>query len=102
MQLLANRRRGLPLKPGHARREDYEYVRHGTRNIFLFVEPKAGQRHVLVTRRRTKEDWAKAIRYLVNELYPEAVLSDLVYDHLNTHTIHTLLEIFGKPDADRL
>ncbi len=102
MQLLANRRCGLPLRPGHARRDDYEYVRHGTRNLFIFVEPKAGQRHVLVTRRRTKEDWAKAIRYLVDELYPDAVLIDLGYDNLNTHTVNTLIEIFGKSEADRL
>ena len=102
MQLLADVRCGLPLKPGHAQRQDYEYGRHGTRNLFIFVEPQAGQRHLLVTQRRTKEDWAKAIRYLVDELYPAAPLIDLVYDNLNTHTVHTLIEIFGKVEADRI
>lgn len=102
VQLRANRRGGLPLRPGQARRQDYEYVRHGTRNIFIFAEPKAGTRHVLITRRRTKEDWAKAIRYLLDELYPEAARIDLVFDNLNTHTVNTLIEIFGKGEADRL
>ena len=68
----------------------------------MMAEPKAGKRHVLLTRRRTKEDWAKAIRYVVDELYPAAALIDLVYDNLNTHAVNTLIEIFGKAEADRL
>ncbi|HLF27086.1 MAG TPA: hypothetical protein VJG32_12175, partial [Anaerolineae bacterium] len=61
VQLLADSRPGLPLKPGYARRQDYEYVRRGTRNVFIFVEPKAGGRHVLVTRHRTKESTEKVL-----------------------------------------
>jgi hypothetical protein len=102
VQLLADARPAGPLKPGRARRQDYEYVRCGTRNVFMIAEPKAGKRHVLLTRRRTKEDWAKAIRYVVDELYPDAALIDLVYDNLNTHAVNTLIEIFGKAEADRL
>lgn len=102
VQLLADSRPGLPLKPGYPRRQDYEYVRRGTRNVFTFVEPKAGWRHVLVTRRRTKEDLAKALRYLVEVLYPDAHLIDLVWDNLNTHAAETLIEIFGKAEADRI
>ena len=102
MQLLAHRRDGLPVRPGHARRQDYEYVRHGTRNIFLFAEPQAGQRHILITRRRTKEDWAKAVRYLRDAVYPKATQIDLGCDNLNTHTGNPLIEIFGKTEADRL
>ena len=102
VQLLANVHPTRSVKPGHPRRQDYEYERRGTRNVFMFAEPKAGRRHVLVTRRRTKEDWAKAMRYLVDELYPDAPLIDLVYDNLNTHTANTLIEIFGKCEAERL
>jgi len=75
--VLADSRPGLPLQPGRPRRQDYEYVRRGTRNVFIFVEPKVGLRHVLVTRRRTQEDLAKAIRYLVDVLYPDVPLIDL-------------------------
>ena len=102
MQLLADRYSELPVKPGYVRRRDYEYVRRGTRNIFIFLEPRAGYRHLLITRRRTKLEWAKAIRYLVDVLYPKAENIDLVYDNLNTHTVETLIEIFGKPEADRI
>jgi hypothetical protein len=46
------------VKAGQPAHQDYEYKRNGTRNLFLFVEPQAGFRHVLVTRRRTKLDFA--------------------------------------------
>lgn len=92
----------LPLQIGKPKRVDSEYKRHGTRNVFLFLEPKAGQRHALVTRHRTKEDWAKAMRYLVDALYPHASVIDVVMDNLNTHTTEVLIEIFGKAEADRI
>jgi hypothetical protein len=91
-----------PVKAGQPARQDYEYKRNGTRNLFLFVEPQAGFRHVLVTRRRTKLDFAHAIRYLVDVLYPDAAWVDLVLDGLNTHREETLIEIFGKAEADRI
>ena len=91
-----------PVAPGKPKRIDYEYKRNGTRNVFLFLEPKAGRRHTLVTRRRTKHQWAYAMRYLVDELYPDAVMIDVVLDNLNTHLADVLIEIFGKAEADRI
>ena len=102
VELHADVRSPLPMAAGHPQRVDYEYERRGTRNVFLFLEPKAGQRHVLVTRHRTKEDWAKAMRYLVDELYPEAPIIDVVLDNLNTHTKDVLIEIFGQAEAQRI
>lgn len=101
-QLLAHLRHPLPLKAKVGRREDYEYKREGTRNLFVFVEPKAGQRTVLVTRQRKKVDFAYAMRYLVDVLYPDAALIDVVLDNLNTHHYHSLVEHFGKAEADRI
>lgn len=102
VELHADVRTPLTLQPGHPKRVDYEYKRCGTRNVFLFLEPKVGKRHTLVTCHRTKEDWAKAMRYLVDELYPDAPRIDVVLDNLNTHTDVVLIEIFGKAEADRL
>lgn len=102
LQLLKHSRLPLPVSAGHPRREDYEYRRNGTRNLFLFSEPKAGKRHTLVTRRRTKREFAYAMRYLVDVLYPDAECIDVVLDNLNTHTYLALVEIFGKPEADRI
>ena len=102
LQLLKHTRLPLPLRAGHPRREDHEYKRNGTRNLFMFSEPKAGKRHTLVTRRRTKRDFAYAMRYLVDTLYPEAECIDVVLDNLNTHRYLALVETFGKPEADRI
>jgi hypothetical protein len=101
-QLLKHTRPPIPVRAGHPRREDHEYKRNSTRNIFIFAEPKAGQRHTLVTRRRTKQDFAYAMRYLVDGLYPAAACIDVVLDNLNTHTYLALVETFGKPEADRI
>lgn len=102
VELHADVRSPLPMEPGHPKRVDYEYERCDTRNVFLFLDPKAGKRHTLVTRRRTKEDWAKAMCYLVDHLYPDAPIIDVVLDNLNTHTKRTLIEIFGKAEGDRI
>jgi hypothetical protein len=101
-QLLAHITNRLILKPGYASRQDYEYKRNGTRNLFMFVEPKAGSRQVLVTNRRTKQDFAFAMRYLVDVMYPDAECIDIVMDNLNTHHYHSLVEFFGKQEADRI
>jgi hypothetical protein len=102
VQLLAHLTAPLSLRSGQPLRQDYEYKRNGTRNLFLFVEPKAGARQVLVTNRRTKRDFAFAMRYLVDVMYPDAECLDLVLDNLNTHHYHSLVEFFGKSEADRI
>jgi len=80
-QLLADHTAPVPMRPGQARRTDYEYRRCGTRNLFVMVEPLAGRRHILPTERRTKADFAHTIRYLVDVLYPHAKCIELVLEH---------------------
>lgn len=101
-QLLRDVRDPLPLIPKAGKRQDYEYKREGTRNLFMIVEPKAGKRAVLVTQQRKKVDFAHAMRYLVDVLYPAATMIDVVLDNLNTHHYHSLVEYFGKVEADRI
>jgi hypothetical protein len=102
IQLLRDLRAPLPLTRKVGRRQDYEYKREGTRNLFLFVEPKAGKRAVLVTRQRQKVDFAQAMRYLVDVLYLDAPIIDVVLDNLNMHQYHFLVEYYGKAEADRI
>ena len=101
-QLLAETRVPLPTKPGRPRREDYEYVRAGTRNLFLTCEPKAGWRHVAITQRRTMKDFAHQMRWLVDEAYPDVPVIRLVLDNLNTHRMASLYETFPAPEARRI
>jgi hypothetical protein len=86
----------------HPQREDYEYVRHGTANLFLWYEPLRSRRHVEVTARRTREDWAHAIKDLVDAHYPDAERIVLVLDNLNTHTPASLYQAFPAAEAKRL
>lgn len=87
-----------PLR-GKVTREDYNYERRGTRNIFLAVEPKGGKRFTGVTKQRTKEDFADFIRRLLDEQYPESRRIHLVLDNLNTHRESSFYETFGKKEA---
>ena len=101
-QLLADGQPPLPVQPGHPERYDYEYEREGVANLFLFVEPLAGKRHVLVTDRRTRLDWAKAMRELSDVHYPEAEVIVVVMDNLNTHSPASFYEAFEPEEAHRL
>ena len=91
----------LPLEPGKPRREDYEYERNGTRNLFLWVEPLTGRRQVSVTERRTGLDFALELKLLV-DAYPEAEQIVLVTDNLNTHTAACLYEALAPEEARRI
>ncbi len=101
-QLLANVEEPLPMEPGCPLREDYEYERNGVSHLFLFFEPLAGKRHIRVSERRTKVDWAYAMRYLADELYPDAEVIVVVMDNLNTHGPASFYEAFAPAEARRL
>jgi hypothetical protein len=87
-QLIGETRQPLPARPGQVARYDYEYQRHGTRNIFLICEPQVGWRHVEVTAQRTMQDFARQMKGLVDEL--------------NTHKPGSLYETFAPAEAHRL
>ena len=98
-QLLAHARDPLPSAPGRDRKEDYEYVRHGTCSIFVWVEALAGRRRVTARHRRTRTDWATEIDHLLTVDYPDAEKIVLVMDNLNTHTLGSLYETFSPAKA---
>ena len=101
-QLLSDVQEPLPMKPGHPERYDYEYEREGVANLFMFVEPLMGKRHVKVTDRRTKIDWAQAMRELSDVYYPDAEVIVVVLDNLNTHSPTSFYEAFEPEEARRL
>ena len=101
-QLIAHVRDPLPMEPGQPERIDEHYERKGTRNLFLACEPMRGWRHIKVTERRTKVDWAQFIRELVDVHYPEAEKIVLVMDNLNTHRPSSLYEAFEPAEAKRI
>jgi hypothetical protein len=92
----------LPPEPGQPERFDYEYVRNGTANLFMVSEPLLGWRAVKVTDRRTATDFAEVVRWLVEDVHPEAETVVLVIDNLNTHTLASLYEAFPPDQARRI
>ena len=101
-QLLDNTREPLPMTPGQPARIDHEYQRQGVANLFMFFEPLAGQRHIRVTDRRTRQDWAIAMRELADVWYPNAETIVVVLDNLNTHNPASFYEAFPPEEAHRL
>lgn len=101
-QLLDESRAPIPMKPGDVKRYDSEYIRNGTCSIFIFTEPLKSWRNVVVSRRRTKKDWAKYVAELLEVHYPLASKVCLVMDNLNTHVVSSLYEAFPPEKARTL
>ena len=95
-------RTSIPMKPGRSECYDYEYERNGVSNLFMFFSPTERRRHVKVTDRRTKTDWAHAMKELADERYPKADVITVVMDNLNTHGPASFYEAFEPEEARRL
>ena len=91
----------LPARPGRPACHDYEYERNGTANLFMLYAPLEGWRHVKVTDRRTKRDFAGVLQDLADVHFPGRRIV-LVMDNLNTHKLSTLYETFEPGEAARL
>jgi hypothetical protein len=101
-QLIRDVREPLPAQPGQRARYDFEYKREGTCNLFVVFQPEHAWREVVVTERRTKQDFAHLLKRLVDEMFPEAEVIRLVTDNLNTHSTAALYETFAPEDARRI
>ena len=101
-QLVSEVRQPLPAAPGQPARYDYEYHREGSCNLFMCFEPLRGWRHVEVTDRRTTQDFAHAMKDLVDIHFPHAVVVSVVLDNLNTHTPAALYATFPPVEACRI
>jgi hypothetical protein len=102
VQLIGERRSPLPMRPGTPERVDYEYIRRGTCNVFLAIEPLRGWRHLTVTNRRANGDFAHQMRWLVDAAYPTVDRIRVVLDNLSTHKPEALYETFPPAQARRI
>jgi len=101
-QLLRDKRKSIPMKPGSSERYDYEYIRNGTANIFVAVEFKAGKRVTQVTESRTRIDFAEFMKILINEKYSNVEFIRLITDNLNIHSEKSLYEAFSEEEAKKI
>ena len=102
VQLLSDVRESLPMEPGRPRRVDHEYERRGTACVMGFLDLKGGTRRVEASERRTRLDFARFVRRVVDEMYPQAERVRLVLDNLNTHGVASLYEAFPPEEARRI
>ncbi|MEO0374092.1 MAG: IS630 family transposase [Cyanobacteria bacterium P01_A01_bin.17] len=101
-QLLADTRVAIAGKPGAPGKQDYEYKRNGTRNLFVAIEPLAGWRQVSVTAHRKKPDFVHFIRQLLQGRYRKAHKVHIVLDNLNTHFAKCFVDVLGAKRAAKL
>lgn len=102
VQLVSETRPPWPARPGQPLRYDYEYHREGVANLFVLVDPKRGWRHVTTTAHRCTPDFARQMRWLVDEGYPDAIVLRVVLDNLSTHSWAALYETFPAAEARRI
>ena len=100
-QLLADARPPLPPVPGRPARSNPESARGGVANVFLITEPLRGWRAVPASEQRTRLDWARCVRELLDIHYPDAERGALVMDQLNTHSPASLYAAFPAAEAER-
>ena len=102
-QLIAEVTQPLPTKPGQPACIDYEYIREGCCNIWMFVEPLGGWRSVRVSETKRAVDWAQQVKQLVDDpRYADAQRITLVCDNLNTHHFASFYQAFDPTEALRL
>jgi transposase len=101
-QLIGEARVPIRAEPGKPARRDYEYVRNGTANVFMFVDVNRPWRHAKITDQRTCVDFAECMRDLVDVHYPEAQLIRVVLDNLSAHSASALYQAFAPEEARRI
>ena len=102
-QLLDESLEPIPMKEdNHIKKYDSEYERKGSCSIFMFTEPLGQWREAHALPRRTANDWAMQMKWLIDEAYPQAKKIVLVMDNLNTHTIASFYKAFPPQEAHRL
>ena len=101
-QLVRELRTAVSAKSGQVEQFDYEYKRNGVANLFMMCEPKSGWRHVELTDRHTKPDFAEQMKYLVDEAFPEAEKITVVTDNLSTHSRGAMYDRFVPEEARRI
>jgi DDE superfamily endonuclease len=101
-QLLEEKRQPLPMQPGQPQRYDYEYIRHGVQNLFMFFAPLHNWRQVQVTDHHTMVEWALCMKALVDVYFPDALCVRVVLDNLSTHNPAALYTVFAPAEAKRI
>ena len=100
--LIGETRTSLPAQPGKRKRIDYEYRRNGVAYLHMLFEPLTGKRHIQVTSQHTMKEFAHCMKWLVDEVYPDAEVIRVVLDNLGTHKPAAFYAVFPPAEARRI
>jgi hypothetical protein len=100
--LIGETRTSLPAKPGRRKRVDYEYRRNGAAYLHMLFEPLVGKRYMRITSQHTRKEFAECMKWLVDEVYPQATAIRVVLDNFSTHKPAALYENFPPAEAHRI
>ena len=99
--LIGDKIQGLDLKPGEIRKQDSEYIKNGSCNLLLAIEPLTGKRIAVIYDKRRKIEYAEFMQIVASH-YPKAKKIRLLQDNLNTHNASSFYERFDAPTAYEL
>ena len=97
-QLSSEVRRGFTDSKG-MKYEDFEYRREGVVALYVACEPLQGKREIFVRENHHRLNWAGIIRYIAEEMYPQAEKITIVEDNLSAHKPSALDEIMSAEKA---
>lgn len=101
-QLIGEVKEPIACVSGHPIKEDYAYIRNGTRALFLFVAPDEGKRAVMVEKDKTAKTWIENMRYLSDTMFPDKEKIHVVMDNFKTHKMSAFYEYLPPKEANRL
>lgn len=100
--LIGETRTSVPAEPGRRKRIDYEYCRNGVAYLNMLFEPLVSKRHIRVTSQHTMKDFAGCMKWLVDDVHPQAMIIQVMLDHMSTHKPAALYETFPPQEARRI
>ncbi len=101
-QLIGDVVQPIPMEPGKVKREDSEYERNGTCNLFIALEPQPGKRVCAVFQHRTGNEYAMFMKMLSELHYPDAEKIVIIQDNLSTHNPGSFYKVFSPEEAYKL
>lgn len=100
-QLVSEVRTGFIDSKG-VRYQDYEYKREGVVDLYMVCEPLAGRREIFVRENHNRLNWAETVRYVAEDMYPQAERLTIICDNLSAHKPSALYEILPADRARQI
>jgi transposase len=88
-----------PPRPARLRRQEFEYIRHGTQALTAALDVHSGRVLARCTDRRTQDDLV-AFMERVARTYPRGTVH-VIWDNLNTHRAYGVWKAFNERHGDR-